>query len=328
MAAAVLLATACRGTVVSTPCGAYAEAYCEKQQACAGAGRITANWGDLSTCITRETLACTDGLDAPHTGQSEDLVQQCTSALPGVSCDDFLTSNLSSPCGPSGPLDIGAPCTVAAQCATGYCSDVRYGTCGTCAAPPEAGSSCATSSCARGLDCVWNTHVMHVCEAYVPSGSVCGAFQDPPCLPSVACAGASTTTGASGTCQPPVTTAGDPCGSANAHLNCDSNRGLWCLNEACIEVAYAADGMPCGYVGDGVVECAAGTCYSSAGPTFSYAGPRTGTCKAFAMDGAACDTAAGPGCMSPARCVTGDGGTRGVCTVPTAAVSAACGAGG
>ena len=42
----------------------------------------------------------------------------------------------------------------------------------------------------------------------------------------------------------------------------------------------------------------------------------SGTCKAAAADGAACDTAAGPPCMTPARCVT-SGSTAGTCTVPS-----------
>jgi hypothetical protein len=140
----------------------------------------------------------------------------------------------------------------------------------------------------------------------------------------VACAGASTATGAPGTCKPPVSTAGAACGSKNADLNCDGRQGLWCLDEVCIQVTYAGDGMPCGYIGSGVVECTAGTCYSSAGPYFLYSGPSTGVCRAFAADGAACDTVSGPSCMSGARCLAGDGGTSGVCTVPTAAVSASC----
>jgi hypothetical protein len=104
---------------------------------------------------------------------------------------------------------------------------------------------------------------------------------------------------------------------------CDGTMGLWCLDDTCTSVSYVGDGQPCGYIGGGVSQCSGGTCYSSAGPYFSYAGPMTGVCKAFAADGAACDTAQGPGCMTGARCVT-SGGTAGVCTPPVASVSAAC----
>ena len=327
VAVAVSLAS-CGGSVASAPpttCGAYAEAYCAKEESCANTANITRNWGDFPTCVTRETLACTDALSAPDTGQTASLVSQCTAALPTYTCNDFLTNNLPVTCNPLGPRVSGAACTFNAQCASGYCSNIRYGTCGTCADPPATGSSCARSTCGHGQDCVWNAGLTNVCQTYVASGSACGAFQNPPCLPDVACAGASSTTGATGICRPPVSTVGAACGSATVDLNCDGTKGLWCVHEACIQVTYASDGMPCGHVDGGVVECTAGTCYSSAGPYFDLEGPTTGVCKAFAADGAACDTRQGPGCMSAARCVTNAGTTSGICTVPTASVAATCG---
>jgi hypothetical protein len=120
---------------------------------------------------------------------------------------------------------------------------------------------------------------------------------------------------------------GAACGGSNMDLGCDGTRGLHCSDtngtEACIAFSYAGDGMPCGTLPDGsFAECTAGTCYTADGPFTSSASP-TGTCKAFAADGDACDTNDGPLCLSPARCVT-NGTTVGVCTVPVAAVSAAC----
>jgi len=67
----------------------------------------------------------------------------------------------------------------------------------------------------------------------------------------------------------------------------------------------------------------AGTCYTATGPA---TGSDQGTCKPFANDGDACDTAVGPGCMFPARCLVagaGDGGaTTGTCVVPVASLCA------
>ena len=106
--------------------------------------------------------------------------------------------------------------------------------------------------------------------------------------------------------------------------------GLWCMGHTgspatCGNVLYADDGAPCGYVSAGVTECTKGTCYSTGGPYFTFTGTTTtGVCRAFAPDGAACDTHSGPGCLSPARCITTAGNTSGTCTVPTASVSAGC----
>ena len=72
-----------------------------------------------------------------------------------------------------------------------------------------------------------------------------------------------------------------------------------------------AAGQTCGNVGGVQTRCAAGaTCNR---PPQS----QTGTCLAPAADGAACDTAAGPGCLYPAKCVpASSGGTAGTCELP------------
>jgi hypothetical protein len=322
---AMLVAAACGGKTLAptTTCGTYADAYCAKHQSCTNGVSITRDWGDMSTCVARVTLTCTDSLGATGTGQTAALVEQCTAGLPSYSCADFLDNNLPATCNPTGPGAAGSACTFNAQCASGFCANDRYGTCGTCAAPPAPGDSCATSNCGHGQGCYWNDGVTNLCEPYLPAGSACGAYGNPACAADLTCQGASSTTGRGGTCAPAVATLGGACGSVDVPVGCDSTMGLWCTDHACVSVTFAGDGMPCGYIGSGVTECRGGACYSSAGPYFSYAGPRTGTCRAYASDGAACDTSVGPGCLSPARCVT-SGATAGVCTVPVAAVSAAC----
>jgi hypothetical protein len=335
--ASVLFVAACGGQSITnltdagsdaaplTPCGAYAQAYCGKRQSCSNGTLITRDWGDMSTCLAREELSCTNSLAAPHTGKTTAAVEQCAGGIPSSSCADFLDGNLPAGCNPTGPGAAGAPCSFNAQCASRYCSGIRSATCGTCAAPPAAGSGCATSNCAPNQACIWNNVVTNVCEPYVGIGAACGAFANPLCESDLGCAGASSTTGVGGTCEPALQTAGVTCGSKNMGLNCDGTVGLWCLNSSCGSVAYVGDGMPCGYVGSGVAECTSGTCYSSGGPYFTYMGAtRTGTCKAFAADGAACDTSSGPGCLGSARCVTSSGATAGTCVVPTPSLTAAC----
>jgi hypothetical protein len=136
---------------------------------------------------------------------------------------------------------------------------------------------------------------------------------------------------------------------------CDGTRGLFCGGpngaKTCMRVIYpgyngsvSADGggttatdgggagtataptptgTACGLLADGSrVGCVAGNCYTATG---TATGSDQGTCKPFAVDGAPCDTAVGPGCMFPARCVgggAGDGGTAGSCVVPVATLCA------
>jgi hypothetical protein len=77
--------------------------------------------------------------------------------------------------------------------------------------------------------------------------------------------------------------------------------------------AFAGDGAACGTMADGsFAQCIKGDCYTSTGPA---AANMTGTCKADAADGAACDVALGPNCTTPARCVP-TSGTAGTCVVP------------
>ena len=98
---------------------------------------------------------------------------------------------------------------------------------------------------------------------------------------------------------------------------CDGTLGLTCEGatgaKTCMAATYAADGAPCGNLGSGVVaQCQAGSCYLVPGQG------EMGTCKRDAADGARCDTVLGPDCVRPSRCVVGDAGTSGVCTLPTA----------
>ena len=86
-----------------------------------------------------------------------------------------------------------------------------------------------------------------------------------------------------------------------------------------MNINYVGANMPCGTLADGSYQgCSgAGTCYTSTGVALSS---EMGTCKVPATDDGACDTAVGPGCLSPARCIpSGATGTAGKCTVPSGA---------
>ena len=142
-----------------------------------------------------------------------------------------------------------------------------------------------------------------------------------PCAAGLSCVGA--TNGMNpmpGTCMAAANTAGATCDpNARTAPGCDRSIGLFCnaTSKTCTAVTYAANGAACGVGSDGnLIDCTAGDCYGSVigGPM-----PTMGTCKADAPDGAACDTANGPGCVSPARCATSAGSTAGTCTLSDAA---------
>ncbi len=96
---------------------------------------------------------------------------------------------------------------------------------------------------------------------------------------------------------------------------CDANYGLHCEAslKTCQAIQYVGDGNPCGVLGGGVVaECLGG------GMCVIPTGTKMGVCKAPASDGSPCDTANGPPCLTPARCVVAATGTAGTCIVPDA----------
>jgi hypothetical protein len=153
-----------------------------------------------------------------------------------------------------------------------------------------------------------------LCQDRVTLNGTCDSGH--PCGSGLSCTGDNSSM--PGTCQNALTTAGEACGGT-ALPGCDGNVGLHCggpsgTGKSCETITFANDGMACGTMGDGsFVQCIKGDCYTATGP---ISGGQQGTCKADALDGAACDTNLGPGCTAPARCVTAAGSTAGTCTVP------------
>ena len=289
-------------------CTHVAEDRCSQLQTCSAAD-LSRRWPDLATCEAREKLACTEALAAPHTANTPSHVEECGGELVAQACGPFLSGvNPPMACVPEhGTLAVGAACSFAAQCSTGFCSVAPDTLCGACAAPPNPGDSCAAQGCGPIMVCVAATETCAVPSA---SGAACSASQ--PCLQGLACVGATQT--ASGTCMPEATTAGAACDARRQTMaDCDAAAGLTCdrSTNTCVSQPLAASGQPCGLVGTTETACSGGaTCVRPAGSA-------TGTCVAPAADGAACDSASGPGCEFPARCVpTSAGGTAGTCQLP------------
>ncbi len=311
LAAALIHLASCGSSPPSDTdaCNAVAAARCQRLASCSTAD-LDKRFADEPTCEARQKLVCLAGLAAPDTGATATTANTCATTIPGESCDEFLGNDPTDACLPqTGARASGAPCELSGQCSTMFCAVASDASCGTCQATPVAGTSCASSGCGPDLVCVATTQT---CQAPVPSAGACSA--DLPCTQGTTCVGADAGTGVKGTCMAEVTTVGAACDPKRATgPDCSADAGLACntTTKQCATQPIVAAGMTCGPV-DGVgVRCAAGaTCVKATGS-------QTGTCTAPAADGDACDTASGPACLYPAKCVVGSaGGTAGTCALP------------
>ena len=145
------------------------------------------------------------------------------------------------------------------------------------------------------------------------AGDACDSNDD--CGDSLVCLSVAAAGGA-GTCRPAGEAVGTACGGTMPV--CDGSQGLSCAGAAgmktCVATTFVGDGQrPAGRSRRACSRAArSGNCYTAKGLA---AGGDTGTCKANAADGEACDVATGPQCEFPARCVLGNG-TAGTCKVP------------
>ena len=292
------------GLTADQACAAVSTARCSKLMACSAADLVV-RWGDVATCEAREALACHAGLAAPATAAAPATTQGCADAISAQACGDFLGKDPPAACLPlAGPAAAGAACSFSSQCATQFCAVASTALCGTCQAVPQVGASCATIGCGPTLTCVASTMT---CQQPVAASGACS--RSLPCGSGLNCVGATMT--ASGTCQASVTTAGTTCDpQRKTGPDCSAAAGLTCdrTTKQCVTQPIVPSGM-CGLVNNVEVRCAAGaTCNTPALGT-------TGTCVAPAADGAACDSASGPDCEFPSRCVPTGGGTAGTCAL-------------
>jgi hypothetical protein len=350
----VLVPTGCSssssGTSIATACAEVAETRCNEASECSlgdddpGIGfGILASYGDRATCVARQTLNCTNALNAPDNGNNPTQIGQCVAALVGYSCALYFDNQPPAACTPTGPRASGAPCTFNGQCMSGTCNGTKTSVCGTCGAAPAADDDCSDSTCVNGDRCVSATTE---CQIPLASGGVCDSGH--PCDRGLSCIGQNDKTGATGICQTASTQVGAACGGTTLP-GCDATRGLYCGGstgaKTCMRIIYPGyngtvgtdagatesdaatpdggvasptpAGTLCGLFADGTRSgCVAGECYTATGVA---TGSDFGTCKPFSPDNGVCDTSVGPGCMFPARCVVaGDGGTAGSCVVPVA----------
>lgn len=297
------------GMTAAQACADNAHQRCTRLQACS-ATDLQLRYGSESACETGEAGSCMLTLAQPSNGKTVAHVEACAQAYAGWSCTDYLNDqNIPTGCQQAtGPFANGAACAVSGQCQTGFCAIAPGAACGTCAAVPQAGASCAQlTACAPGFTCTTDTKT---CVVFAAQGAACG--RGAPCGAGLSCVGADATTGVMGTCQRAVETSGAACDpTLKTGPGCDRNAGLVCngMSKTCQAVVLASAGQPCGDVNHQTAYCSAeGTCTGA-----SAAAP--GTCTAAATAGAACDQASGTSCVSPGRCVgsVSDAGITGTC---------------
>jgi hypothetical protein len=292
--------------VVPSPeeaCDESARAYCAKLDECRVQG-VAQAYGDMATCIARRNDSCVASVSSPDTGNTPTSIHDCARAEPAETCQDFLQNNPVAAClTPAGQRNDGDPCIFNSECDSGFCAIDATASCGSCAPPPVVGDECVDQGCGFDLACTTNKQ----CAAWVPAGGACDA--DNPCAPHTWCVTAVGAT--SGICMASVATEGVAC-DPHKHTapGCDFNLGLYCntMTSTCTPVVYVAVGESCALSGGDDHVCVGGaTCRGT-----------PATCVPDAGDGESCDTAAGPSCLSPARCITDGVSTSGTCQLPDA----------
>jgi hypothetical protein len=283
----------------STACGDEARARCNKLEGCSAA-YLENRYGNLTTCLSINTAECVAGMNAAGSAQTAAQIEGCAAAIndPNTwSCDDYIfAQNVPTACAtPAGALADGAPCLVAGQCQSTFCSIPTGGTCGVCAPPLQLHDSCATNNCPAALVCESTTKT---CETYSQLGASCGPGA--PCAVGLTC-----TAGANGsTCQSGAQTSGMPCVFGGP--GCSFEQGLVCdiASATCVGVGFGAPGAACGQVGPQQAYCLGGSCIF-------------GNCVAYGMPEQPCSFAANAAtCITGTRCVTtADGGITGTCQV-------------
>lgn len=295
------------GASDATACAALAKANCAKRETCR-ASEATRAFGSVTDCETRLAAACVVALGAPDTGGSKDQTTACAAATDAASCDAWLAELPVAGCGPAvGKRADGAACTYPGQCASSHCATPSGAACGTCAPMPKAGDTCGNGlGCgATALRC---DNATDVCVVPVVVGGVCAKGQA--CAEGASCIGATKDT--MGTCTADAKAVGAACApKQDTAPDCDKTSGLYCdkTTSMCAKDLVALPGASCGNVGDALTLC------SEKSACIVPTGQKSGTCVAFAADGASCDTAVGPLCLAPSRCVV-TSGTAGTCKQP------------
>jgi hypothetical protein len=296
------------GPSIDKACSDSAYARCTHLQTCYAA-TVQLRYVDLATCEANEKAFCVGSVSAPSTGQTPAGVESCVAAIPNWDCGDYLfLTNPPPECdNAKGALTQGAACAFATQCQSGFCSIAPGAPCGTCAPAPQPGTPCGQlTTCGAGLTCNGSSAT---CQLPAAAGAACAPGQS--CVAGSACIGSSSSTGVSGTCKPAVEAAGSACSTVT--VECDLFAGLTCntATNACAPAVFVGAGQPCAFVpADSQAQYCSGGQHC---PSAVDGGQPL--CPSVSPSGGPCDLAAGPGCISPLRCIVSGSGTRGTCGI-------------
>jgi hypothetical protein len=319
-------------TTISQTCMLDAQTFCEKRKTCWPDGlndfRFQRDWGgSLDTCVEERKRSCLQDLERPMSGNTAARASSCAHALQTQSCPDFLQGLAlpTSDCPPVvGHIENAAACAVSNQCKSNYCDRAENQRCGKCADKGGIGARCdQNSDCASSLTCQLTADGTGMaCAPAVPAvpklkvGEACGMPGQAGCDTALACVGVAPTK----TCMAQVATEGAPCDPSKKMLpDCDNTTvHLWCntATKLCEKRKWAPMGEPCNELPDGTFAgCSAGgNCVRAK----DALGKRTttGTCIKDAIENEPCyrDTADGPACAVPLRCIYDSvGASNGVC---------------
>ena len=293
------------GPTADEACTSIAAVRCAKRQECEPATFVT-TWGDLATCTGRDKLACLASITAPGAGNTPYAAWQCPdwfNGVPPAACAQK-----------TGTHAVGDVCTFAAQCGSGFCATSRGAKCGVCAAAPVVGTACGDGvGCGgNGLTC---DPTSLTCVVMVTDG---GACQSGTCGYGFGCVADG------GLCFAEGDFVDAGCDSTERLApTCRRELGFSCVRRHCVQTSFASAGGACGLdlVAGSFTRCrSGGNCVGDAGTGVS-------TCVGAANDAVSCESPGGSLCLSPARCVSTDGGAVdagdaivGVCQLPSGVV--------
>jgi hypothetical protein len=304
-----------------TACSDFAAAKCAKFASCTNGVYVEVNYPSQAVCQSREESACLGVLAAPGNTATPAGFEQCGKDIANGACADFFDiTNQTPACTPqAGPRANGQSCVNSGQCQSTWCYAPTGAQCGTCATRPAAGAACTAD-----VDCGGNgmlCSVAKTCAAVVPGGGACG--DSAPCAFGLSCVGAATGQN-NGKCETSGATIGAACdGKRVTAPLCNHDLGLFCpsATDTCAMSSFVDAGVTCGIKpgmvitgSDASTPSSLATCGGAS--ACEPAAAASGTCVAAAADGAQCNTAVGPPCLDPARCVTmGDASANGICAI-------------
>jgi hypothetical protein len=196
----LVLAAGCgsgAGVGEASACADYAAKSCMAAQRCEP-GLVQFEYpGDLTKCVSALQLACQASVEAPGTGATPAMFQQCGEAVAAMTCAQYVAKSGDPACRfRGGTIANGDACGSSWQCASGRCASTIGGVvCGTCVAQVALGGPCLDIECADGLVCSASApgSTTRVCSQPMSAGAPC--FDSNVCPDNTGC-------GATGSCDP------------------------------------------------------------------------------------------------------------------------------